>query len=33
MTWLSEVLEQERQSLAARVAYLLRNSDPTESTE
>jgi len=26
MTWLFEVLEQERQSLAARSAYLLRNS-------
>ncbi len=33
MTRLSKVLEQERQSLTAWVAYLLRNSDPTESTE
>jgi hypothetical protein len=30
---LSEVLEQERQSLAARVSYLLRNLDPPEPDE
>jgi hypothetical protein len=33
MTWLFEVLEQERQSIAARIAYLLRNSYLPESDQ
>ncbi len=33
MTWLVEVLEEERQSLAAQAAYVLRNSDPPEAGE
>ncbi len=32
MTWLVEVLEEERQSLAAQAAYALRNPEPPEAS-